>query len=384
MNLIKKITLLSYISVASTESAILTPAFPQIQQVFHISTGQLSLLMTVFLVGYLLCQLAFGPLANRFGRLTLMRMGFVLNVLSIGVAILGARMHQYDLLLWSRLFTALGAGVGLSGTFTLIHEWMDEQEAKGALSMAVLSFMLGIGLGIYVGGWLTQTFGWESVLYVSLIYAVIMLGSTFLFQQSAFTAQPIYLKAILTGYRHSLTRLKLVRYSYVFGYGTTISYLYSAAAPLISTQFLHLSVGEYGRWNLVIMLGMLLGSLHSKRLARRYSMRRIILIGLIGGAVAIGLWALLFCLNWSSVILFFVGAALAYYAMGFVFAGASFLAMEGAQDKNSASGMMNFINMSTAAIGLLTFGYLPMTLLFNFLTVLIAGGVVAFLFYNVS
>ena len=160
MNLLKKTILLSYVSIASTESAILTPAFPEIQAAFNLNNGALSSLMTLFLLGYVLCQLAFGPLANRFGRLNCLRIGFTINLLGLALGWFAGLTQHYDLLLASRLITALGGAVGLSGSFTLIHELMDETEAKGALSFLVLSFMLGIGLGVFVGGVITEKFGW--------------------------------------------------------------------------------------------------------------------------------------------------------------------------------------------------------------------------------
>ena len=69
MNGMKTTILLSYICVASFSAAIITPALPQIQTVFHLTQGNLNWVVTIFLIGYMIAQLIYTPLENRYGRL---------------------------------------------------------------------------------------------------------------------------------------------------------------------------------------------------------------------------------------------------------------------------------------------------------------------------
>ena len=55
-------------SFASMGAIIFAPALPEIAQYFHISQGHSQLTITLFLLGYAIGQLIYGPLANRFGR----------------------------------------------------------------------------------------------------------------------------------------------------------------------------------------------------------------------------------------------------------------------------------------------------------------------------
>ena len=377
MNLLKKTILLSYVSIASTESAILTPAFPQIQATFNLNNGALSSLMTLFLLGYVLCQLAFGPLANRFGRLNCLRIGFIINLLGLALGWFAGLMQHYDLLLASRFITALGGAVGLSGTFTLIHELMDETEAKGALSFLVLSFMLGIGLGVFVGGVLTEHFGWLSIFDAMLIYGALMLASTFLFQEPVFTHQNINMNSLFHGYATCLKNKALRSYAFILGYSSVVSYTYSTAAPFISEHNLHLNTSEYGRWNLIIMLGMLAGSLHGKHLIAKLGMKKVLTLGLSGLTFCAILLLVVFAAALESTLIFFGIAMLLYYFGGLLFPAASGLAMKDAQDRGSSSGMMNFINLMTAAIALVMLGYLPFGMTWNFIAVLSAGALLS-------
>lgn len=375
MHFFKKTILISYVSIASTESAILTPAFPSIQTSFQLTNGALANLMTLFLLGYVLSQLFFGPLANRFGRLNCLRIGFIVNVLGLGLSLIAGATHQFDLLLASRFITALGAAVGLSGAFTLIHELMDEPEAKETLSYLILSFMLGIGIGVYLGGILTQHFNWLMIFKVMLIYGVLMLASTFLFKEPSFTLQKIRPSVILKGYAKFLQSKTLRGYSLIMGYTSAVSYVYSTAAPFISEHNLHLNSSEYGRWNLVIMIGMLFGSLHSKRLMTRLGMQAIVKIGLSGLTACVLILLGIFICKLAKPSVFFGLAMLLYYFGGLLFPAASGLALKDAKDRSNSSGMMNFINLLTASLSLIILGYFPFDMTWNFIAALGLGAI---------
>ena len=75
--------LLSYISIASVSAAIVTPALPLIQQQFSLSVGAVEWMVSSFLIGYVIGQLIYGPLANRYGRLKALRIGLFINLLGI-------------------------------------------------------------------------------------------------------------------------------------------------------------------------------------------------------------------------------------------------------------------------------------------------------------
>ena len=79
--------LLSYISVASSSCAMITPAFPQIEKTWRVGDSQVASLVSVFLIGYFIGQLVYGPIANRFGRLFALRAGLILNLFGIVFAI---------------------------------------------------------------------------------------------------------------------------------------------------------------------------------------------------------------------------------------------------------------------------------------------------------
>lgn len=67
--------LLSYISIASVSAAMITPALPHIEHTFALSTGTVEWVVSTFLIGYVLGQLIYAPLANVYGRLNALEWG---------------------------------------------------------------------------------------------------------------------------------------------------------------------------------------------------------------------------------------------------------------------------------------------------------------------
>ena len=92
---IKVAILLSYICIASFSAAIITPALPQIQKTFSLSHGAVGWVISIFLFGYVIGQLIYGPLANRYGRLKALRIGMLINILGVILCIFSVYVHSY-------------------------------------------------------------------------------------------------------------------------------------------------------------------------------------------------------------------------------------------------------------------------------------------------
>jgi len=361
MNTVKKAILLSYISVASASGAIITPALPAIEKNFNLSMGEVEWIVTIFLLGYMFGQLLYGPFANRFGRLPSIRIGFLINIIGILFSFLAVYLDSFIGLLLARFLTSLGAAAGLCCTFTLIHELLPEEEAKKALSYSVLSFTLGIGVSIFIGGVVTEYLYWSAVFWILLIHGAIILASTWQFTETIDTKVPIHPKAIFQGYCSVLKSKNLIIYSAIFGTTSVFSYCYSTAAPMVASGFLRINVAEYGAWNTTIMIGMIVGSITGAQLIKR--MRTYLLV--MTSLALLGVGFLSFLLQKISLIesnlWFFTTATFLYLIMSWLFPSASYLALKDMKDRASASGIMNFINMGVAVLCVAMMGYLPFT-----------------------
>ncbi|KTC85398.1 MULTISPECIES: MFS transporter [Legionella] len=364
--------LLSYISIASFSATIVTPALPFIQLQFGLENGQVEWVVSAFLIGYVIGQLIYGPLANRWGRVYALRIGLVINLIGILLCITSLSFYSYWLLLMGRMISALGAAGGLACTFMLINEWLAEEQRKTAMAYTILSFTFGIGLAVTLGGILTEYWNWTYCFLFLLAHGLIMFLGTWVFSETLQKSQVIDLVTIFHNYKQALSSRTLVLFALVVGLGSAIGYCFSAAGPQIANEVLHLSAASYGYWNLINIVGMLLGGLWAKKLLNQIPAVQVIKIGLAGCALGIISIMAMSYMHSMSAAWFFLSTFALYVFNGLLFSGGSFIASNALSDKASSSSMMSFINMSTATFAVVIMGYLTSSPLQAFAEILTA------------
>lgn len=362
--------LLSYISIASVSAAIITPALPAIQTHYALSLGTVEWVVSAFLIGYVVGQLIYAPLANQYGRLRALRIGLVINLTGIIICLLGIKINLYWLLILGRLITALGAASGLACTFMLINEWLPESQRKTAMSYSVLSFALGVGVAVMLGGLITEYWDWQGCFWFLLVHGVLMLWGTKVFSETLITAKPIHPRTILRDYSAALSSPKLVIFSFVVGCCSAISYCFSAAGPQVAHDVLQLSAAQYGYWNSLNIIGMLCGGFLVKELLARFSVPWVIAIGFLGVAMGIVSLFILWLIDNHSALWFFLTTASLYLFSSLLFAGGSLIASNALSDKASAAAMMSFVNMCFATAAVIIMGYLVSNPLLGFILIL--------------
>ena len=84
-------------------------------------------------------------------------------------------VHAYSILVLGRFLLALGSGVGLKMTFTLINETYEPLHASQKLSYLMIAFAITPGVRRYDRGILNTYFGWTSTFYAGALYGIILI-----------------------------------------------------------------------------------------------------------------------------------------------------------------------------------------------------------------
>jgi len=371
MSRLKIILLLSYICIASLSSVIITPALPQIQSEYHLSASTLEWVISIFLLGYVVGQLVYGPIANRFGRLNALRCGLIINLIGIVICILSVTlMNNYALLLVGRLVTALGAASGLVCTFILINELLPASLVKSVMAYAVLSFTFGVGLSVTIGSLLTEYASWHDCFWVLLLHGIIMLFFTWAFTENSKQKIAIHPRVIFANYKKAFSHPRLIIFSLMAGIVSVYSYCCSAAAPIYSQIDLHLSPSHYGYWSLLNTLGMLISGFLSAYFIKKYGAKNTLLIGIACMIPFLISLLLISICHHANTPWFFITTMCLFIITGFLFPTASYFASNAIDDRASASAAMSFINMGLATLSVIVLGYLPFSALTSFVIIL--------------
>lgn len=355
-------TLLLLISFASVNAVLFTPALPSIAQYFGISEDTAQQTITWFLVGYAIGQLIYGPLSNRFGRKPALYAGISLQILSSFLCVLAGVIHEYWLLVIARFMLALGSGVGLKMTFTLVNECYEPKMASQKTSYLMLAFAITPGVGVALGGILNTYYGWTSCFYacafygLALLFFVARLPET----QKILNYNALKLKHLLHGYSSQFCNSQLIAGGLLMGSATCFVYVFAAIAPFIAINIFGLNSSEYGLANILPPIGLILGSIVSARLSKKYALSSIIRVGILIASLGAILMLALMLMQWPILLSLFLPMIIIYFGLCFVLANASATAMSHVSDKAHGSAVMNFINMGLATLVVLSIGAFSM------------------------
>jgi len=165
-------------------SAFLTPfmvssiniALPSIGKEFSMSAVLLGWIATSYLLAAAMFVLPFGKIADIHGRKKIFIYGILLYTFS---SFLSAIAPSATLLIGSRIMQGIGAAM-ISGTgIAILTSVFPIGERGKALGIHVTATYSGLSLGPFLGGLLTQHFGWRSIFLVNVLAGVIIIACVF-------------------------------------------------------------------------------------------------------------------------------------------------------------------------------------------------------------
>jgi DHA1 family bicyclomycin/chloramphenicol resistance-like MFS transporter len=350
--------LLLLVSFASVSAVLFTPALPQIAHQLNISDTKAQLTITVFLIGYALGLLPYGPISNRFGRKPAAYLGISIAILGCLLVLLVDRFQEFWLLMLGRILMALGSSVGIKIAFTMVGDVYQHEKATKKISLLLLSFAIVPSLAMAIGGLLTSHFGWASSFYFQIAYSIFIMILTFFLPETCHDLDPdaLKIKNIANNYLLKLKNKKLIICAFLMGCGTAVIYLFIAEAPFIGINHIRLKPDEYGLLNLIPIIGLIGGALLANFLAGKKEPIFIIFLGIAAACAVSAMMLFLFLFEIVTVWSLFIPITIIYCAESLVYANASSLIMSHAQNKSYASATMNFINIGMSVVTLFIFG----------------------------
>jgi len=181
------VVLLSAAGFASAANMRITePLLPLVSEAFATSPGSASVVVSAFTVGYGLCQLLWGTVGDRLGKL---RVVAALTLATGFIAALAALADSLAMLAAARLL----AGATAAGIIPLSMAWIGDAVDYGRRQVVLARYLAGHVLGILAGqlagGVLGGMFGWRA-LFVFVGLAFLLAGSALLRHLRASAAPP--------------------------------------------------------------------------------------------------------------------------------------------------------------------------------------------------
>lgn len=272
--------------------SIYLPALPVISSDFGVRQDQVQSLVTLFLIGFGLSQLFYGPLSDAIGRRPVFLWGQGLYLFGVIVCILFS--DNFDMLLAGRLLQGLGAGSASVLGRSILRDSYDGDALTRALSyLAVIASIMPI-LGPFIGGWITWHMGWQWVFGFVFAYllTIYFIGWFILPETLPYPVRKFYPQKLLGNYWALLNQSQIISnasynwLSYLTALVTLLLY------PFLMQEQLGLTPADYGKMMIIPSAGLLIGSLSLTQLRKHFPNNELLFFAFALAGVA-GLWLIL-------------------------------------------------------------------------------------------
>ena len=165
----------------ATMTSFLTPfmgscvniALPSIGEEFAMNAVSLSWVVSSYLLAAAVFLVPFGKIADIHGRKRVLTYGIIAFT---GMSLLLAISNSAPVLISLRIFQGIGSAMIFGTGVAILTSVFPVEERGRALGINVASVYLGLSLGPFLGGFLTQHFGWRSIFLASVPLGLVVIS----------------------------------------------------------------------------------------------------------------------------------------------------------------------------------------------------------------
>ncbi len=294
------------------------PALPSMSAYFGTSPSIVNLTLSLYLVGFAIGQLAYGPLSDRFGRRPALLGGLSIYLVASTAVVLAPTIET---LIAARFFQALGACAGQVIGRAIIRDLHDREAATRMLAYATVIMGLTSAFSPALGGLISVWLGWRVIFALLVGYGVFI--GFFVWRR---LREPI---ARLDP--HAIRPLQTLRnFGFLLrdrtfaGYLTSLCFMFAgmfsfiAGGAFVFQEVLGLKPQEFGLVFTAMAGTFVIGSLITSRVSRRIEGRTLYGAAITGAALGSIIVAIVAASGPSSAVVLVLPWTLVTFCMGFI------------------------------------------------------------------
>ena len=258
------------------------PAFPTISAALGASSGSVGLTLSLFMLGFAVAQLVFGPLSDRYGRRPILLIGCGLFTLAGAGCTVAPSIST--LIAW-RLVQGAGAGAGMVMTLAIVRDLFEGGTARAQLSYVNLVMSVAPMIAPTIGSNVLAIAGWRGIYGTLAVGGLLLLLcvaiglSESLAHRDLGAIQP---PRLIKNYGRILTNRICVGYALVNALNFGCMFAYVSGSPLVMLKVLGVSTTTYGWLFASTALGIMAGSFLNGRLSIHGVLpSRLLIVGLV-------------------------------------------------------------------------------------------------------
>ncbi len=225
------------------------PAFPTIADSLVTTIDHVEASVSVFLFGYAISQLLFGPLSDRYGRAIMLVVGLVLFVAGSVLTGLATGVEQ---LFAFRLLQALGGGASVV-VFAIVKDRFDEKESAQVISYIMALVVVAPLVAPIIGGYILVAWGWSAIFFTLAAYgaAALVLVKLVVVETRGSADLPRRglvggIGRLLTAYGNVLSNGRAMAHIFAGAFSFAGLFAFVAGSPFVYIEYFGVAPQHYG------------------------------------------------------------------------------------------------------------------------------------------
>lgn len=339
---------------------MIMPGMVSIIKTFHGHDSDIATSLTAYVLGGASLQILLGPLSDRFGRRPVMIFGAIIFTLFSLLIACSQSMSQFFI---ARYFQGMGLCFISVVGYATVQEIFEEMDAIRIIALLSNLASLAPLLGPLAGAVFITYFSWRGIFLLIGFFAVVALVGLWRYMPESIgvsrknhpiiVSSPLSFATVLTNYLTLLKSLPFLLGSIALGLISVPIVAWIAISPVMLITSSDLTVYQYALWQLPIFGAGVLGNFALRKLSYRFSVDKLIIMGISLCALGLGFCYVFLLLINQSFINLIPGLLLYSFGASIVTAPLNRkILFFTPLSKGTASALMSMVSMCLQAVGI--------------------------------
>ena len=243
--------------------------------------NNISLVLSIFLLGLAISQPFYGPLSDRFGRKPVLLIGLSLYTLASALVMLS---NSFPVLLIGRFIQAVGICSAITSALAIARDTCKNEELIKSTGLIMALMAIGPATAPLIGSFLNHFWGWSASFYFLFIlgcFYTLWIGVFFKETHLNKNMKALEFIHIFKNYLSFIKNADFLLFCIVSGFSYGVLFSYIGLSSLFIIEQMHYSLINFGIIIAINALAIMLTAVVIPKLTHKFSFKRITQFGLI-------------------------------------------------------------------------------------------------------